>query len=61
MTKPHLALVTPTTEIQTVARHSNAPADECRAADPRTLGTAHEVEKLIEMVKRNRHGRRERS
>jgi hypothetical protein len=30
------------------------PADECRAADPEHLAQ-HEVEKLIEVVKRNRH------
>ena len=58
MTKPHLAPVTPTTEIRTVARRSTPRADECRAADPRTLGT-NKLEKLIEVVKRNRHGRRE--
>jgi hypothetical protein len=56
MTKPHLAPVTPTTEIRTVARRlDTAPADECRAAHPRT----HELEKLIEVVKRNRQGRRD--
>jgi hypothetical protein len=40
------------------APFDSAAADECGAADPRTLAQ-HALEKPIEVVKRNRHGRRD--
>ena len=59
MTKPHLALVTPTTEIRTVARRSTPRRPTNAALRTREHLAQHEVEKLIEVVKRNRHGRRD--
>jgi hypothetical protein len=61
MTKPHLAPVTPTTEIRTVARRSTPRRPTNVALPTRERLAQHEVEKLIETVKRTRHGRRERS
>jgi len=49
----------PTTEIRTVARRST-PRQSMNAALPtRERLAQHELEKLIEVVKRNRHGRRD--
>jgi hypothetical protein len=59
MTKPHPAPITPITEIRTVARRST-PRRLTNAAMPTREHLAqHELEKLIEMVKRNRPGRRD--
>jgi hypothetical protein len=53
MTQPHLAPGTPTIEIRTVARHST-PRRPTNAALPTANLAQHEVEKLIETVKRTR-------
>src|SRR5271169_2527248 len=58
MTKPYLALVRPTTEIRTVARHSTPRRPTNAALRTREHLAQHELEKLIEVVKRNRHGRK---
>jgi hypothetical protein len=59
MTKPHLVPVMPTTEIRTVARRSIPRRPTNAALLIREHLAQHELEKLIDMVKRNRHGRRD--
>jgi integrase len=59
MIKPHLALITPATEIRTLARRSTPRRPTNAALRTREHLAQHEVEKLIEVVKRNRHGRRD--
>ena len=53
------SLVTPTTEIRTVARRLTPRRPTNAALRVREHLAQHEVEKLIEVVKRNRHGRRD--